>query len=260
MYPAQAIENSMAFFLGSGCMEKYVKSVSAMNDLTIALNKNHRDEIARYAESDIFWTKNKQAITSRAVSSRIVKKGQIYQFEFGKNYAPEMSYEHRGLVIGVSGKLIYALPICSYNAKIAEHKNAIHPVDNPTGKGNYFLLKSSEFSFLTHDSVLKLNDIRTLSFARIKYRQNNGYLDPRSDTYKAIEQLANIKYFPEYARERDNLKAENTAMQEQLGRIKQYLKSHGMDNDICRKILEDEFDEELPPKSSEKEHTQKESK
>ena len=32
-----------------------------------------------------------------------------------------------------------------------------HPIDSPTSKSDLFLLKSSEFSFINHDSVLKLN-------------------------------------------------------------------------------------------------------
>ena len=60
-----------------------------------------------------------------------------------------------------------------------------------------FLLKKSEFSFITHDSVLKLNDIRTVSVNRILYQQN-GRIDPSSDTYKQIEQLVLQKYFPDF--------------------------------------------------------------
>ena len=86
-------------------MKKYIKSLTALNTLT--LNNPNQDEINRYAESDLFWAANK----NKPIPNRQVRKGNIYQFEFGKNYIPEMSYEHRGLVIGVSGKLLYVLPI-----------------------------------------------------------------------------------------------------------------------------------------------------
>ncbi len=191
-------------------MEKYIKSITALNELT--LQNPNRNEIDRYAESDIFWSANKSKPSKRQVS-----KGSIYQFEFGKNYVPEMSYEHRGLVIGVSGKLLYVLPICSYNAKYADHQNAYHPVDNPTGKSNYYLLKSSEFAFLTHDSVLKLNDIRTVSFSRIKYKQQNGLIDPNSATYRAIERLVFAKYFFDYSFQYDRLQEENQRLTQELG-------------------------------------------
>lgn len=44
-------------------------------------------------------------------------------------------------------------------------------------------------------SILKLNDIRTVSVNRILYQQS-GRIDPSSDTYKQIESLTLRKYFP----------------------------------------------------------------
>ncbi len=106
-----------------------------------------------------------------------------------------MSYEHRGLVIGVNQKLLYVLPIFSYDA--ARHTDVYHPIDFPTSKSNMFLLKSSEFSFISHDSVLKINDIRTVSINRILYQQS-GRIGSCSDTYKEIETLVLRKYFPSF--------------------------------------------------------------
>ena len=127
---------------------------------------------------------------------RIVKKGEIYQFEFEKNFQPEMSYEHRGLVIGVKKKLLYVLPIFSYNPK--KHLDVYHPVDFPNSKSDLYLLKDSEFSFIKHDSVLKLNDIRTVSVNRILYQQKGDNISISSDTYKKIEELVLQKYFPSF--------------------------------------------------------------
>lgn len=76
-----------------------------------------------------------------------------------------MSYEHRGLVIGVNKRLLYVLPIFSYDPK--KHSDVYHPQDNPKSKSDLYLLKSSDYSFIQHDSVLKLNDIRTMSINRI---------------------------------------------------------------------------------------------
>lgn len=70
----------------------------------------------------------------------------------------------------------------------------------PTSKSDLFLLKSNEFSFISHDSVLKLNDIRTVSINRILYQQS-GRIDPTSDTYKQIESLSLRKYFPSFFHE-----------------------------------------------------------
>lgn len=238
-------------------MKKYIQSISALNELTLSLDKSgHQKEIERYAESDIFWARSKQ----RHLQNRCIRKGEIYQFEFGKNLVPEMSYEHRGLVIGASGKLLYVLPICSCNADIQDHKNAVHPVDNPGSSSNYFLLKGTEFPFLNHDSVLKLNDIRTVSFSRIKYQQKNGYIPPSSDTYKFVERLAFLKYFPEYSHKYGQLDSENNelkellitaesdkaALQSQLDSIKAMLEKHGTDEQ-CRAFLQKELGVQLPP-------------
>ncbi len=106
-----------------------------------------------------------------------------------------MSYEHRGLVIGVKQRLLYVLPIFSYDPK--KHTDVYHPVDFPASKSDLFLLKNSDFPFISHDSVLKLNDIKTVSINRILYQQS-GRIDPASDTYKQIESLALIKYFPDF--------------------------------------------------------------
>ena len=117
------------------------------------------DEINRFAKSDYRWADNKR----KDFQTRKVRKGEIYQFEFGKNFIPEMSYEHRGLVIGVNKKLLYVLPIFSYNPQ--KHQDVYHPIDNNKSKSDLYLLKSSDYLFIQHDSVLKLNDIRTLPLA-----------------------------------------------------------------------------------------------
>jgi hypothetical protein len=203
----------MTFFLGRKVMEKYIRSITALNNAT--LNNKNADDIERCAESDIFWAQNK----NKPLLERKIKKGNIYQFEFGKNYVPEMSYEHRGLVIGISGKLLYVLPICSFNSSKKEHTSAYHPVDNLNTKSNYYLLKQCEHSFLTHDSVLKLNDIRTVSIARIKYKQDNGYLDPQSTTYKEIEKIVFSKYFYKYSYDYNKLTEENEKLNEEIAKL-----------------------------------------
>ena len=171
-------------------MKEYLEAQNKTNETVIggALNEN---ELQRFSKSDFRWAVNK----SKSYQNRNVKKGEIYQFEFGKNYLPEMSYEHRGMVIGVKDKLLYVLPIFSYDA--GKHLNVYHPIDFPDSKSDMFLLKSSEFSCIKHDSVLKLNDIRTVSINRILYK-HDGRISPLSDTYKTIEELVIRKYFSEF--------------------------------------------------------------
>ncbi len=197
------------------------------------------DELNRFSKSDFRWADNRK----KPFRQRTVKKGEIYQFEFGKNYIPEMSYEHRGLVIGVKQKLLYVLPIFSYDP--AKYTDVYHTVDFPSSKSDMFLLKSSEFSFISHDSVLKLNDIRTVSINRILYQQS-GRIDPSSDTYKEIETLVLRKYFPSLlhdfeqnstiialqnsqiislTKEKEALKSENDKLKEEIEFLKKQLKS-----------------------------------
>ena len=172
-------------------MKEYLKAQSKTNEIIVA-NTVKPDELDRISKSDFRWADNR----NKSFQHRPVKKGEIYQFEFGKNYIPEMSYEHRGLVIGIKQRLLYVLPIFSYDPK--KHSDVYHPVDFPASKSDLFLLKSDDFSFISHDSVLKLNDIRTVSINRILYQQS-GRIDPASDTYKQIEALALIKYFPDFS-------------------------------------------------------------
>ena len=90
-------------------MKEYLKAQSKTNEIIVG-NTISSDELDRFSKSDFRWADNRK----KSFRQRSVKKGEIYQFEFGKNYIPEMSYEHRGLVIGVKQKLLYVLPIFSY--------------------------------------------------------------------------------------------------------------------------------------------------
>ena len=170
-------------------MKEYIKSIVKTGELVISGNLENK-EIERAARADCRWADN----IEKNFQKRQIKKGEIYQFEFGKNYVPEMSYEHRGMVIGVHKKLLYVLPIFSYDP--IKYPDVFHPVDNNQSKSDFYLLKSEEYAFIQHDSVMKLNDIRTVSINRILYQQRNGRMDINSDTYKAIEELVIRKYFP----------------------------------------------------------------
>lgn len=194
-------------------LKEYLKAQNKTNE-TILENAYSCDELDRFSKSDYRWADNR----TKPFRHKIVKKGEIYQFEFGKNFIPEMSYEHRGLVIGVKQKLLYVLPIFSYDP--IKHPDVYHPIDHPDSKSDMFLLKSSEFSFITHDSVLKLNDIRTVSINRILYRQN-GRIQPSSDTYKQIEKLVLQKYFPSFYHDFEQNLHAAASLKEQLNEAKE---------------------------------------
>lgn len=172
-------------------MIEYIKTQKEINEAIIN-KKFNEDELQRFSKSDSRWVSNK----GKKYQTRTIRKGEVYQIEFGKNYMPEMSYEHRGLVIGVKNKLLYILPIYSYDPK--KHTDVYHPVDFPDSKGDLYLLKTSEFSWINHDSVLKLNDMRTVSINRILYRHSGARIEPTTDTYKSIEAFVLKKYFAEF--------------------------------------------------------------
>lgn len=189
-------------------LQEYLKAQNKTNE-TVLRNTYSSDELGRFSKSDYRWADNR----TKPFRHKAVKKGEIYQFEFGKNFIPEMSYEHRGLVIGVKQKLLYVLPIFSFDSH--KHSDVYHPIDHPDSKSDMFLLKNSEFSFIIHDSVLKLNDIRTVSVNRILYQQS-GRILPSSGTYKQIEKLVLQKYFSNFYHDfEQNLQAVNI-LSEQL--------------------------------------------
>lgn len=211
-------------------MKQFLKAQNKTNELVIT-GILDQDEIDRVAKSEYHWA-DRRGI---GYGTRTVRKGEIYQFEFGKNDMPEMSYEHRGLVIGVKKRLLYVLPIFSY--KPAKHPDVYHPVDNPGSKSDLYLLKKSEFSFITHDSVLKLNDLRTVSVKRILYQQA-GKIDSASDTYKRIEALVLQKYFSDFYREFEKRGEDVDALREQLNKITDENTELKAENDKLRQEIE----------------------
>ena len=158
-------------------MNEFLKSQAKTNG-TIIANNFSTDELDRFFKSDYRWADNR----TKQFRHRTVKK-----------------------------KLLYVLPIFSYDPE--KHPNIYHPVDYPNSKSEMFLLKSNEFSFINHDSVLKLNDIRTVSVNHILYQQN-GVISPSSDTYKQIEQLVLQKYFPTFFYDYKQLQQKNTSLEE----------------------------------------------
>ena len=210
-------------------MNEYLKAQIKTNEIIIG-NNFTSNELDRFSASDFRWADNR----TKQFRHRKVKKGEIYQFEFGKNFMPEMSYEHRGLVIGVKQKLLYVLPIFSYDP--AKHPDVYHPIDNPASKSDLFLLKANEFTFINHDSVLKLNDIRTVSVNRILYQQS-GLIAPVSDAYKQIEQLVLQKYFPSFYYDYSQLQQKAALLEEQQQENDASLKTVPYQPEqICRKI------------------------
>lgn len=174
-------------YLSGGNVMSYKMFTDSINRLSHLALSEKEEEVNRIAKSDIAWCDKKH---QKRHNTKITV-GSVYQIEFGKNYTPEMSYEHRGLVIGVTQQLIRVLPIYTY-----------HPDMNVTNDINDFnqslyLLKADKHSFLKHDSVLKLNEVKVISTKRILFYQ--GSIDKNSDIFKSICYRAFRYTFPEYS-------------------------------------------------------------
>lgn len=134
------------------------------------------------------------AITKWTNSHKNIKKnnykaGDIYKVEFGLAYEPEMGFEHRAVILGKSNSLYYVVPITTYNVNNPLYSNVYHSIDNPNGDKKYYLIKQSEYpQFLDHDSIIKCNDIKTVSYKRF-LGQKMGYIKGKN-----FENLLTIVY------------------------------------------------------------------
>lgn len=160
--------------------KKYLKYISKFNSFIVS-NKIKEHELVRIINSDLFWISNFRSSGYKGD----ISVGDIFYFEFGKNIYPEMSYEHRGLIIGKSNSLLYVLPIYSYHQSMdliinSELVLKLSPTDHP---------------FIEHDSVLSLHDLCPLSKARIK-SVKIGEIDPSSEIYKYITERTMRNIFP----------------------------------------------------------------
>ena len=119
--------------------DKYVSAVKVF----VNINELDQSEYMRLGQSEYRWS----IFRSRSFKKNIVKRGSVYQFDFGKNTVPEMSYEHRGLVIGTNKNLLYVLPIFTYRQS-AHTKDLYDPTTKRGRAGNLFLLRASEHNFI----------------------------------------------------------------------------------------------------------------
>jgi chromosome segregation ATPase len=101
-----------------------------------------------------------------------------------------------------------------------------------------FLLKNSDFSFISHDSVLKLNDIRTVSVNRILYQQH-GVIPLSSDTYKKIEELVLQKYFPSFMYEYANMEQKLSNTEATLSEKEEALQALSTENEGLKRQIEE---------------------
>lgn len=138
-----------------------MKSIGKLLD---AMSYTRKIDPQRSAEANVYYSK--ELISGYNHSSRY-RKWDVCWIQWGNNLEPEMSYKHMGVIFKVDNKQVYAFPITTFN--IANHQiaNAYHPIDNPCGNKMYYKIKPSEYSFLFHDSVIKLTELKVLSVKRI---------------------------------------------------------------------------------------------
>lgn len=188
-------------------MDFFDKSVVKVKTM-VSDGKIKADEYRRLGLSDYRWADKK----TQSTPHRKIKKGSIFQFDFGKNYIPEMSYEHRGIVIGMRNNLLYVLPIFTYQKR--KHQGSLYdPIVNP--EGNLYLIHPTDHTFISHDSVIKLDDVRSISVSRIMYYQKYR-MDINGIEYKTIERLAFSRLFPEYDYQIKKLLKENEELKNKL--------------------------------------------
>ena len=140
-------------------MKEYLKALSKTNEIIVG-NSVNPDELNRFSKSDFRWADNRK----KSFQHRSVKKGEIYQFEYGKNYIPEMSYEHRGLMI----LKLNDIRTVSINRVLYQQSGRIDP-SSATYKGIESLVLQKYFPSFLHD-----------------YENNKKVLDSLNDQISAL--------------------------------------------------------------------------
>ena len=138
--------------------------------------------------------------------------GDVCWVEFGNNLMPEMSYRHMALIVRRYDKMYYVIPITSISTSNRLMSNAYHPTENPTGNDSYFLLKAVEHSFLNHNSVLKMAEVKGVSVKRILSK--NGTIT--APLFEVIEKKYFSRFFPSKDREINLLVKNNSKLRMQL--------------------------------------------
>lgn len=223
-------------------LEDYIKFVNKNNeDILHYYNSNKHETIKRICLAD-----TRKIALSKKEKKISVQKGQVCQFEFGNNIFPEMSFEHRGLIMGQSKNLLYVLPICTYNRKYKEHKEAFHLVDNNTKeskKSICYLIKKNEFSFISRDSVIKLDDLKSISKNRLIY--NQGKMDINSDIFKSIEAKVIQRFFQDFYFNFVRMQSEIESKDNELNELKeikeQMLKELELKDNLIKELKEEKF-------------------
>ena len=181
----------------------FIKAFSKISDYFVNHPSMNYDSATRMSNS-FFTYANK--LRESYVYGKKFNAGDICRVELGANIEPEMSYQHMCVVLGKKGHLYYVVPITTKNPTNSFHINAFHPTDNPNGRKNFILLKQIEFpTFLAHDSVVKCEDLKSVSEKRMSSKIDNIFTN---SIYQEIRSAVMLMIFPSEQRKYEIIKKE----------------------------------------------------
>lgn len=183
----------------------YPELMRALARLISALSRTPEIDIRKAANAYSYYASK---ITSGFDYSISYNVGDVCWIEFGNNFKPEMSYKHMGIIIRKFDKMYFVIPITTISLNNNLMATAYHPLDNPTGNDSYYKLKASDFSFLQHDSVLKISEVKGVSVKRIKSRCSSI----EQTDLQLIEKRVLARYFPWADIKIKNLEKENSLL------------------------------------------------
>lgn len=155
------------------------------------------------------YTTNKHKGFDYSISYKV---GDVCWIEFGDNLTPEMALNHMGIIFRKENNQTYfVLPITTPKSSNLLHRNAYHPITNPSGNKRFRRLLQSECNFLAHDSVVKCMEPKLISVKRIISKV--GTIQNDSELYKDIVNCTFSYLFAEQSYNMQNIKKENSLLQ-----------------------------------------------
>ena len=155
------------------------------------------------------YTTNKHTGFDYSISYKV---GDVCWIEFGDNLTPEMALNHMGIIFRKENNQTYfVLPITTPKSSNLLHRNAYHPITNPSGNKRFRRLLQSECNFLAHDSVVKCMEPKLISVKRIISKV--GTIQNDSELYKDIVNCTFSYLFAEQSYNMQNIKKENSLLQ-----------------------------------------------
>lgn len=113
-------------------------------------------------------------------ASMPIYEGDLCFIDFGSAYQLEAGYQHLGLVLSISHRKLFVIPMSS---NFSAYQSAFDSKDNPWGKKH--LLRFKKSCGLKKDSILFLNDAKFINSTRVI--EIIGHLSIHDKRYKQIQ-------------------------------------------------------------------------